>query len=101
MTRITSDPTGKLDVLSLALPPRRATVPRTVVPSQKVTAPLGVPLRRPTTLTLAFKVTGRPRLAVLGLMVTTVTVPTLLELMDSTPCPTVTDVPAKKSASPL
>src|SRR5437764_10483609 len=70
-----SCPTGKCEVLSVALPRRRGTVPRMVVPSRKVTGPVGVPLIRLRFLTEAVRETGRPDLEDRGLRVKAVAVP--------------------------
>ena len=50
-----------LVVVKLALPPLRVAVPRLVVPSMKVTEPVGVPLPGALALTVAVKVTDRPK----------------------------------------
>ena len=52
-------PKTSLGVLSVALPRRRASVPRLNAPSRKVTDPLGVLPPRLRSLTVAVKVTGR------------------------------------------
>src|SRR5246127_530217 len=67
-------PRCRLEVFRLALPWRRATVPRLAVPSRKVTEPLGVGPPRLRSLTVAVKVTGRPRFAGRGRAVRTVRV---------------------------
>ena len=60
--------------LEVRTPRRRATVPRTVVPSRKLTEPIGVGPRNFRSLTVAVKVTGRPRFAGLGCAARTVRV---------------------------
>jgi len=58
----------------LALPRRRATVPRLAVPSKNVIEPMGVPPTRARFLTVAVKLTSCPRVAGLGNAVRTVRV---------------------------
>ena len=50
----------------MAVPPLIVLVPRTVVPSRKITVPLGVP--GPVQLTVAVKVTGCPKVPGLALL---------------------------------
>src|SRR5262249_26933562 len=49
------------DVLKVVLPPESVPVPSVVVPSMKVTLPVGVPLPEPAALTVAVKVTFWPK----------------------------------------
>jgi hypothetical protein len=52
-------PALREEVVSVAWPPLNVTAePRAVVPSKKVTEPVGVPLAGATAVTVAFKVTG-------------------------------------------
>lgn len=52
---IECDPTARVDVVSIALPPLSVPVPRAVVPSLNVTVPVGVP---DVAVTVAVKVTA-------------------------------------------
>jgi len=58
---IESLPTGRLEVLKLAVPPLSVPLPRTVLPLLNVTVPVGVPLAA---LTVAVKVTDWPEVIV-------------------------------------
>ena len=53
-------PNGRVDVVSIAVPPVTGADPIDVVPSKKVTLPVGVPAPGKTGTTAAVKVTARP-----------------------------------------
>jgi hypothetical protein len=53
-------PVVKVELVNVARPPLREAIPSTVVPSLKVTVPLGVPMAGATADTVAVSVTGWP-----------------------------------------
>jgi hypothetical protein len=55
------DPTASVDVANVATPPDSVPVPRVVVPSRKVTVPVGVPVAGGTGATVAVNVTDCPK----------------------------------------
>jgi hypothetical protein len=60
-------PTDRLDVVKTAVPePSSASVARVVVPSRKLTVPVGVPLPGAAAATVAVKVTDSPKTAFLS-----------------------------------
>ena len=57
---IECEPTANAEVVNVAVPPDTVPVPRVVVPSRKVTVPVGLPAPGATGATVAVKVTDCP-----------------------------------------
>jgi hypothetical protein len=79
----------------LADPPERVALPRLVVPSWKVTVPVGTPLPGATTLTVALRVTTWPKTEGFGVAASAVAVEALFTVWV-----TVVDVLARKLVAP-
>jgi hypothetical protein len=84
-----------VEVVRLAVPPERFALPRVVVPSLKVTVPVGVPLPGAITLTVAFRVTDWFNADGFGVAVRAVVVEGTF-----TACVTAVDVLARKLVAP-
>src|SRR5712692_7041530 len=67
-------PAPSADVVRVAVPPLRDLVPSVVVPSRKVTEPVGVPTPGDVTVTVAVRVTGCPNTGAVGDTVSVVVV---------------------------
>ena len=67
-------PAGSDEVINVAVPPLRLTVPMAVPPSSNVTVPVGMPAAGDTGLTVAVKVTCCPYVEGLAEEVTVVVV---------------------------
>jgi hypothetical protein len=71
---IESLPTGRVVVLKVATPPLSVPVPSVVLPSVKVTVPVGVPAPGELALTVAVSVTAWPKTAEVGEVLSAVVV---------------------------
>jgi hypothetical protein len=76
-------PKASFEVVNEAVPPLRLTVAKTVLPSLKVTVPVGVTSLGETGATVAVKVTAWPETGVLVLAVSVVVVLALLMVTDA------------------